>query len=56
MIEHDDITTAIEERNPDLAAELMSKHMDGILETVILQVRQMEESGKSLEEGGNPNE
>ncbi len=56
VIEHDDITTAIEERNPDLAAELMSKHMDGILETVILQVRQMEESGKSLEEGGNPNE
>ena len=56
VIEHDDITTAIEERNPDLAAELMSKHMDGILETVILQVRQMEESGKSLEKGGNPNE
>ena len=56
VIEHDDITTAIEERNPDLAAELMSKHMDGILETVILQVRHMEESGKSLEEGGNPNE
>ncbi len=39
VIEHDDITKAIEERNPELASELMAKHMDGILEAVEYQVQ-----------------
>ena len=42
VIEHDDITRAIEERNPDLAAELMDRHMEGILEAVEYQVNLME--------------
>lgn len=41
VIEHDDITKAIEERNSDLASELMSKHMDGILQDVEYQVQIM---------------
>lgn len=43
VIEHDDITRAIEERNPDLASELMAKHMDGILKDVEYQVQIMDE-------------
>lgn len=42
VIEHDDITRAIENRNPDLAAELMAKHMDGILFAVEHQVKQLD--------------
>lgn len=42
VIEHDDITMAIEERNPEKASELMAKHMDGILEAVEYQVQKME--------------
>ena len=43
VVEHDDITRAIEERNSDLAAELMDRHMDGILSAVEYQIHQMEE-------------
>ena len=44
VIEHDDITRAIEDRDADLAARLMAKHMDGILEAVEYQVKKMEKS------------
>lgn len=40
-VEHDDITAAIIQRNPDLAAELMGKHMEEILSAVQDQICQM---------------
>ncbi len=41
VIEHDDITRAIEEKSTS-PAELMDRHMEGILEAVEYQVNLME--------------
>lgn len=46
VVEHDDITNVLAERNADLAAKLMGKHMDELLSAVREQIKQMEEEAK----------
>lgn len=52
VVEHDDITSALEERNEQRAADLMCAHLDAILSAVEEQVAGLEElSGPTIETG-----
>ena len=43
MVEHDDITNAIEARDEELAVQLMERHIDALLNAVREQIEKMAE-------------
>lgn len=43
VVEHDDITNAIEARDEELAVQLMERHIDALLNAVREQIEKMAE-------------